>query len=304
MKGGWKMDRYYSLNRYLQDTFGEKVYKLSLRLGTTCPNRDGTLDTRGCSFCLAGSSHFSAAAEDIHGQIENAKKLVSPKTKAEKFIAYFGSFTNTYAPIGQLRSVFTQVMERGDVVALSVATRPDCLEEDVLDLLEELNKCKPVWVELGLQTANEKSAEYIRRCYKNEVYVRAVEQLRCRNIQVITHIILGLPGETVEDALRSVDLAVNAGTNGVKLQLLHILQGTDLCDDYKAGKFAALSLEEYMDWLFVCIRRLPKDVVIHRITGDAPKAHLVAPLWSADKKRVLNTINAQLEARDICQGRE
>lgn len=296
------MEHYYSLNTYLQNTFGEKVYKLSLSLGTTCPNRDGTLDTRGCSFCLAGSSHFAAGHEDIHTRIDKAKALVSQKTKAQKFIAYFGSYTNTYAPVEQLRKVFTQALDRPDIAALSIATRPDCLGPEVLELLEQLNKRKPVWVELGLQTANEETAERIHRCYKNQVYVEAVKNLRSRGIEVITHIILGLPGETVADVLNAVDLAAEAGTTGVKLQLLHVLRGTDLYEEYKSGAFQALTLEEYMDWLFACIRRLPKDIVLHRITGDAPKAHLAAPLWSADKKTVLNTINRELKARNIQQG--
>lgn len=293
---------YYSLNTYLQECFGEKVYKLSLELGTTCPNRDGTLDTRGCSFCLAGSSHFAARDGDIHTRIDKAKALVASKTKAEKFIAYFGSFTNTYAPTDYLRKVFTEVIRRPDIVALSVATRPDCLGPEVLKLLEELNREKPVWVELGLQTANEQTAEYIRRCYKNDVYLEAVGNLRRLGLQVITHIILGLPGESISDALRAVDLAVNAGTTGIKLQLLHVLSGTDMCAQYLNGEFETLTLEQYLDWLFACIQRLPPNVVIHRITGDAPKAHLVAPMWSADKKTVLNTINAELKKRNIHQG--
>lgn len=296
------MQRYYSLNDYLQNTFGEKVYKLSLELGLTCPNRDGTLDTRGCSFCLAGSSHFAAAGGDIHEKIEKAKALVADKTKAQRFIAYFGSFTNTYAPVEYLRSVFTRVVERPDIAALSVATRPDCLGQDVLELLQELNRKKPVWVELGLQTANEKTAEHIRRCYKNQVYVQAVKELRSRGIEVITHMILGLPGETVADALATVDLAVEAGTTGVKLQLLHVLQDTDLYEEYIQGQFQTLTLDAYLDWLFACIERLPRQIVIHRITGDAPKAHLIAPQWSADKKTVLNTINRELQNRNIQQG--
>lgn len=296
------MQRYYSLNTYLQNTFGEKVYKLSLELGLTCPNRDGTLDHRGCSFCLAGSSHFAAAGEDIREKIEKAKALVADKTKAQRFIAYFGSFTNTYAPVEYLRRVFTQVVDRPDIAALSVATRPDCLGQDVLELLQELNRKKPVWVELGLQTANEETAEHIRRCYKNPVYVQAVKELRSRGIEVITHMILGLPGETVADALATVDLAAKAGTTGIKLQLLHVLRGTDLCTQYLNGEFETLTLTQYLDWLFACIQRLPPNVVIHRITGDAPKAHLVAPMWSADKKTVLNTINREMNIRNIQQG--
>lgn len=295
---------YYSLNDYLQKTFGEKVYKLSVDLGLTCPNRDGSLDTRGCIFCLAGSSHFAACEGSISERIARAKALVEKKTKAERFIAYFQSFTNTYAPIEYLKSVFYEVIAREDIVALSIATRPDCLPEEVLRLLGELNAIKPVWVELGLQTSNEKSAEYIRRCYKSSVYTEAVEKLKSLGINVITHIILGLPNETLGDMLASVDFAVDAGTDGIKLQLLHILRGTDLYDDYINGKFSALTLEEYVDILCECIERLPESIVVHRITGDAPKAHLAAPLWSADKKTVLNTINREMSLRGIRQGKK
>lgn len=296
------MEHYYSLNSYLQKTFGEKVYKLSLELATTCPNRDGRLDTRGCSFCLAGSSHFATGGAEIHSQIEKAKKLVADKTKAKRFIAYFGSYTNTYGNLEHLKNVFTQVVQRPDIAALSIATRPDCLGPEVLSMLQELNAIKPVWVELGLQTANEETAKAIRRHYVNEVYVEAVGQLRSRQIEVVTHIILGLPGETLEDALGSVDLAVKAGTTGVKLQLLHVLRGTDMHKQYEAGEFAVLSLEEYIHWLFACIRRLPANIVVHRITGDAPKLHLVQPQWSADKKTVLNAINRAAAQQKLCQG--
>lgn len=294
--------RYYSLNDYLKEKFGEKVYKLSIDLGLTCPNRDGTLDTRGCIFCLGGSSHFASQAGDIHQKIENAKRLVEKKTKATKFIAYFQSYTNTYAPVEFLQEAFTQAINRPDIVALSIATRPDCLPHETLDLLEKLNKIKPVWVELGLQTANEKTAEYIRRCYKNEIYQKAVNDLTARGIEVITHLIIGLPKETKADVLNTLDFAVKCGTKGIKLQLLHVLRGTDLCADYEKGEFKTLSLEEYMDILFDCIGHLPENVVVHRITGDAPKAHLVAPTWSADKKTVINTINREMNARNIMQG--
>ena len=294
--------RYYSLNDYLKEKFGEKVYKLSIDLGLTCPNRDGTLDTRGCIFCLGGSSHFASQAGDIHQKIENAKRLVEKKTKATKFIAYFQSYTNTYAPVEFLQEAFTQAINRPDIVALSIATRPDCLPHETLDLLEKLNKIKPVWVELGLQTAKEETAEYIRRCYKNEIYEKAVNDLTARGIEVITHLIIGLPKETKADVLNTLDFAVKCGTKGIKLQLLHVLRGTDLCADYEKGEFQTLSLEEYMDILFDCIRHLPENVVVHRITGDAPKAHLVAPAWSADKKTVINTINREMNARNIMQG--
>ncbi len=304
-KGGVRMvGHYYSLNEYLLNRFGEKVYKLSLDLGLTCPNRDGTLDTRGCIFCHEGSSHFAMAGIDMNVQIERAKELVAKKTKATRFIAYFQSYTNTYAPVEYLKNVFSEVISRDDIVAISIGTRPDCLPDDILDMLSELNKIKPVWVELGLQTSNERTAEYIRRCYKNEVYEKSVFELKKRGIEVITHIILGLPFETREDMLSSVDFAVKCGTDGIKLQLLHVLRDTDLYTDYLAGKFETLTIEEYIDILFDCIRIIPENVVIHRITGDAPKKYLVSPLWSADKKTVMNRINREMEIRNVRQGVE
>lgn len=295
--------RYYSLNEYLKETFRDKVYKLALDIGCTCPNRDGTLETRGCIFCHNGSSHFAETGIDLNTQIENAKNRVKSKTKTEKFIAYFQSFTNTYGDINYLEKQFRTAIEREDIVAISIGTRPDCLPTEVLEMLENLNKIKPVWIELGLQTSNEKSAEYIRRYYPNSTYKNAVKELKNRGITVITHIIIGLPNETKEDILNTVDFAVKSGTDGVKLQLLHILKDTDLYEDYKLGKVKVLSFEEYIDILFSCIEKIPKNIVIHRITGDAPKKYLIEPKWSADKKMVLNTINKELEKRDIMQGR-
>ena len=299
-----RFDRYNSLNKYLQNTFGEKVYKISLDLGLTCPNRDGKLDTRGCIFCHNGSSHFAESGKSIAEQIENAQKRVANKTKAKKFIAYFQSYTNTYAPTEFLEKVFTEAINHPDIAAISVATRPDCLPTETLDLLERLNHIKPVWVELGLQTVNPKTVEYIRRGYENSVYFNAVKELKKRNITVITHIIIGLPNDEKSDILNTLKFAVDAGTDGVKLQLLHILLGTDLYEDYKRGQVTPLTLEEYMDILFSCIEHLPKNIVVHRITGDAPKKYLAAPLWSADKKTVLNTINREMEKRNIIQGRD
>lgn len=295
--------RYYSSNEYLKETFGDKVYKLALDIGCTCPNRDGTLETRGCIFCHNGSSHFAETGIDLNTQIENAKNRVKSKTKTEKFIAYFQSFTNTYGDINYLEKQFRTAIERDDIVALSIGTRPDCLPPEILEMLENLNKIKPVWIELGLQTSNEKSAEYIRRYYPNSTYENAVKELKNRGITVITHIIIGLPNEIKEDILNTVDFAVKSGTDGVKLQLLHILKETDLYEDYKLGKVKVLSFEEYIDILFSCIEKIPKNIVIHRITGDAPKKYLIEPQWSADKKMVLNTINKELEKRDVMQGR-
>lgn len=294
--------RYYSLNEYLKNTFGEKVYKLSLDLGLSCPNRDGSLDTRGCIFCHNGSSHFAEYGENINFQIEKAKMRIQNKTNAQKFIAYFQSFTNTYAPADYLEKIFKEAISREDIVALSIATRPDCLPTDILDLLQDLNEIKPVWVELGLQTSNEKTVEYIRRCYPNSIYENSVKELKKRGINVITHIIIGLPKETEQDVFNTVDFAIKCGTDGVKLQLLHILKDTDLYEDYKKGNVQVLSLENYIDILFGCLERIPENIVIHRITGDAPKKYLVEPQWSADKKNVLNTINRELNKRNIVQG--
>lgn len=296
--------RYYSLNEYLKSTFGEKVYKISLNGGMTCPNRDGTIDTRGCIFCSrGGSGEFAASAVlDIKNQIEQAKQRIKAKTDCRKFIAYFQPFTNTYASVEYLEKIFTQAIEGDEIVALSIATRPDCLGDDVLALLDRLNRIKPVWVELGLQTIHKQTSDYIRRGYELEVYDTAVRNLHSIGINVITHIILGLPNESKEMMLETVKY-VGERTDGVKLQLLHILKDTDLLDDYNAGKFKALTIEEYIDILCDCIEILPQNVVIHRITGDGDKKLLVAPLWSADKKNVLNSINRIFSQRNIIQGK-
>ncbi|MBO5333109.1 MAG: TIGR01212 family radical SAM protein [Clostridia bacterium] len=297
------MGRYYSLNEYLKQTFGEKVYKLALDIGCTCPNRDGTLDTRGCIFCHNGSSHFAEIGDNINTQIENAKSRVKNKSKTNEFIAYFQSFTNTYGDARYLEETFNTAIKRDDIVALSIGTRPDCLPNNILDMLEKLNKIKPVWVELGLQSTKPETVEYIRRGYDNSIYENAVKELKKRNIIVITHIIIGLPNETKTDIFNTVDYAIKCGTDGLKLQLLHILKDTDLYEDFKQGFVTPLTLDEYMDILFDCIERIPENIVIHRITGDAPKKCLVEPQWSADKKKVLNTINREMEIRNIIQGK-
>lgn len=295
---------YYSLNEYLKNTFGEKVYKISIDGGMTCPNRDGTLGNKGCIFCSSGGSGEFATSRNLSvaEQLEQAKNRIKSKTKCQKFIAYFQPFTNTYADIEYLRKIYMQAIENDEVVALSIATRPDCLGEDVLGLLKNINKIKPVWIELGLQTIHKSSADYIRRGYELDVYDRAVENLRKININVITHIILGLPYETKEMMLETVKY-VGERTDGIKLQLLHILKDTDLLEEYEKQKFQTLSLEEYIDILCDCIEVLPKNVVIHRLTGDGDKKILVAPLWSGDKKRVLNTINKAFNDRNIIQGK-
>lgn len=284
---------YYSFNRYLRERFGCKVYKISINGGFTCPNRDGTLGTRGCIFCSAGGSgDFAESPElSITQQIEKGKERVKNKIKSGKYIAYFQAFTNTYAPVETLRKKFTQAINHPDIVMLSVATRPDCLPEEVIELLKELNDIKPVCVELGLQTIHEKSAEYIRRGYKLECYDNAVKRLKAAGLEVVCHIILGLPGETKSDMLESVDYACKSGINGIKLQLLHVLKGTDLAKDYENKKFRVLTMDEYLDILKSCLDIIPKNIVIHRLTGDGAKKDLIAPLWSADKKRVLNAVS-------------
>ena len=290
---------YYSLNQYLKDTFNTKVYKISINAGFTCPNRDGTLDTRGCIFCSGvGSGDFcESSLLSITDQIEQGKKRVAAKIKDDgKYIAYFQAFTNTYAPLEKLREVFTQAINHPDIVAISVATRPDCLPENVLNLLSELNQIKPVWVELGLQTIHEKTAEYIRRCYPLSVYDKAVDELKKRNINVITHVILGLPGESEEDILRTVKYVCDKGTDGIKLQLLHVLKGTDLAKEYADGKFKCLEMDEYIELVVKCLSIIPKDIVIHRMTGDGDKKILIAPEWSGDQKRVLNALTKAIQS--------
>lgn len=288
--------KYTTLNNYLKERFGEKVYKIALNGGFTCPNRDGKIGTRGCIFCSKGGSGDFAESPDltITEQIENGKKRLEKKIKNGKYIAYFQAFTNTYAPVEKLRAIYTEAIIHPDIVALSIGTRPDCLGDDVLALLDELNKIKPIFVELGLQTINENTARYIRRGYTLEVYDKAVADLHKIGINVVTHIILGLPGESKNDMLKSVEYACKV-TDGIKLQLLHILKGTDLAKDYEQGKFEVLTLEQYTEIIKECVQIIPENVVIHRLTGDGAKKDLIAPLWSADKKTVLNTINRALK---------
>ena len=287
---------YRTLSDHYREKFGCKVYKLSIDAGFTCPNRDGTCGNRGCIFCSGrGSGEFAERGQDITVQLEQAKRRVEGKNQGGKYMAYFQAFTNTYAPVEQLRKLYTRAMEGADIVGLAIGTRPDCLGEEVIALLAELNREKPISVELGLQTTCPESARYIRRGYENDVYFDAVRRLKAAGLEVVTHIILGLPGETPETAGRTTRDAVAAGTDGVKFHLLHVMAGTDLEQDYRAGKFACLTLEEYAKWLRLCIDQLPPHIVVHRITGDGAKKDLVAPLWSGDKKRVLNYLHKALE---------
>ena len=283
---------YKSFHDHCLETFGCKVYKLSLDGGFTCPNRDGTLGTGGCIFCT-GSGEF-AAHGDIATQLWEAKARVRHKNKSGKYIAYFQAFTNTYGPLDTLRSLYEAALAPEEVVGLSVGTRPDCLPPETVALLSELNKKKPVLVELGLQTVHPETIKYIRRGYENAVYFDAVERLSREGIHVVTHVIIGLPGETPEMAVETTRAAVKAGTHGIKFHLLHVLRGTDLEKDYRAGRFRCLELEEYGEILKQCLRVLPPETVVHRITGDGAKKDLLAPLWSADKKRVLNYLKSIL----------
>jgi radical SAM protein (TIGR01212 family) len=306
----WENKRYHSLDYELKQTYGQKLYKLSLNGKMTCPNRDGTLGTRGCIFCSEGGSGEFAAAKglSVTEQIEEAKKLVNPKLKdleQAKYIAYFQAYTNTYAPLPYLRRIFTEAVAHPDIAVLSIATRPDCLSDDVLELLRELNLVKPVWVELGLQTIHEASADFIRRGYGLKVFEEKVLRLRRLKLTVIVHTILGLPKESKHDMLMTMEYISRLPIQGIKLQLLHILKGTDLGTLYEEGRFTqVLSLEDYVDLVISCLELLPGEIVIHRITGDGPKKLLLAPLWSGNKKLVLNLIHHRMKAGDSYQGKK
>ena len=298
-------NRYYSLNEYYKQKYGKKVYRLAISGGMTCPNRDGTIGERGCIFCSAGGSgeFASSAGLTVGEQLEAAKRRVRSKTRDNLYIAYFQPFTNTYAPVEKLRALYEAAIEPDDIVGLAIGTRPDCLPPEVIGLLREINRKKPVTVELGLQTIHESTAAYIRRGYPLSVYDEAVKALHQAGIEVVTHVILGLPGETEEMMLETVKY-VGRVTDGVKLQLLHVIEGTDLAADYHSGLFQTLTLEEYARILCRCIRILPDNVVIYRLTGDGDKKSLIAPQWSADKKRVLNYINKSLADNRIQQGEQ
>ncbi len=287
---------YKTLNEHYKEKFGGKVYKLAIDAGFTCPNRDGTKGFGGCIFCSAsGSGDFAEKkCGSITEQLERAKRRVKDKFSGNKFIAYFQSFTNTYAPVSVLKELYTEAISPDYIVGLSIGTRPDCLDDSKIKLLSEINKIKPVSVELGLQTVHKTTIDYIRRGYENEVYLDAVKRLRDEGIEVVTHIILGLPWESSQMMIQTTRYAVDARTDGIKFHLLHVLRGTDLEKDYNEGKFECLSLEDYGQILKECIEILPPQTVVHRITGDGAKKDLVAPLWSADKKRVLNYLKGVL----------
>ena len=286
---------YKTLSQHYREKFGCKVYKLAIDGGFTCPNRDGTLGHGGCIFCSgAGSGDFAEAGTNISAQLERAKARVAFKNPNGKYIAYFQSFTNTYGPLDKLENIYRQAMAPEDIVGLAIGTRPDCLPTETVALLEDLNRIKPVCVELGLQTIHGDTARYIRRGYETPVYFDAVKRLKEAGVEVVTHIILGLPGETEDMMLQTTQAVVDARSDGIKFQLLHVLKGTDLAKDYEAGNFSCLSLPAYAEILKKCLALVPQHVVIHRITGDGAKKDLIAPMWSADKKAVLTYLREYL----------
>ena len=311
MRTDWNGKPYYSLDYYLKETFGTKVYKLALDGGMTCPNRDGTIGSGGCIFCSEGGSGDFAAKRDIsvRAQVEHAKLRVARKMEQDgPYIAYFQSYTNTYAPLPYLESLFTEAIELPEICAVSIGTRPDCLPAETVDLLARLNQKKPVWVELGLQTIHEKTAEFIRRGYPLPVFEDTFHRLKAAGLTVIVHVILGLPGETREEMLHTIRYLANLNhggkrIDGIKLQLLHVLKGTDLNDLYLSGTFQTMELEEYLELVGDCIKLLPQDIVIHRISGDGPKSILTAPLWSGNKRLVLNSMTKYFKEQEIFQGK-
>lgn len=302
----WSDKRYYSLDSYIKETFGEKLYKISLDGGMTCPNRDGTLDTRGCIFCSAGGSGDFAGDRrlSIKEQLAQGKQLVSKKYTGSSYIAYFQAYTNTYASVSYLKKIFKEAMDDEDVKVLSIATRPDCLSPEILDLLFRLNQRKPVWVELGLQTIHETSASFIRRGYTLDVFEKAVYDLKKIGVSVIVHTILYLPHETEDMMLETISYLNRLPINGIKLQLLHILKGTDLADIYEKSPFHLPTMDEYFLLLGKLLSHLRPDIVVHRLTGDGPKSLLLAPLWTGNKRLVLNTMQKYLKDADIWQGKE
>lgn len=329
----WKDKRYHSVDSYIEETYHQKMYKLALNGGMTCPNRDGTVGTRGCIFCSKGGSGEFAASPylSITDQIDEAKTLVSAKLKKKShlsddsyelsdmstdtdsdsvfvttekpmYIAYFQAYTNTYAPVDYLRKIFYEAINNPCIAILSIATRPDCLGDDVIDLLRELNRIKPVWIELGLQTIHDSTAKFIKRGYKLNVFEKAVDKLNSIGVNIIVHMILGLPGEDESMIMESMHYLSKMPVHGIKLQLLHVLKGTLLVNYLPTLKI--LTMDEYTDLVIKCLEVLPPEMVIHRVTGDGPKGILLAPMWSRDKKTVINTINHKMKELDTWQGRK
>ena len=297
MRKEWNGKRYHSLNYFLRNKFNEKIYKISLDGGFTCPNRDGKVAKGGCTFCSARGSGDYAGSRilSINEQFADRKKMMEKKWKDGKYIAYFQAYTNTYAPVEELRQKYEEAISQENVVALSIATRPDCLDDDVVDLLEEISKKTYLWVELGLQTVNDESARNFNRGYDFEVFKEGIKKLQDRNIEVVVHTIFGLPGETKEDMLKTVDYVAHSGAQGIKFHLLHLMKGTQMVKQYESGELQLLSQEDYIDLICKGIAMLPQEMVVHRLTGDAPRESLIGPMWSLKKWEVLNSIDKALE---------
>lgn len=301
----WDGKRYHTLNHFLRDKFGGKVFKISLDAGFTCPNRDGKVSTGGCIFCSPrGSGDFAGTARDLVEQFNEVKRMMNRKWKEGRYIAYFQAYTNTYADVKTLRERYYSILDMEDVVGIAIATRPDCLPADVLELLEEINSRTYLWVELGLQTMHKNTADLINRGYGLDTYIAAVKELKNRNIEVVTHAILGLPGEDKQKMLQTVDFIANTGTQGVKLHLLHLLKDTRLVEMYESGKLQLMSLDDYVELIVDCIERIPESMVIHRITGDGPRDTLIGPKWSLKKFEVINAIEHLMMDRDTWQGKK
>lgn len=305
----WNDKPYYTLDTYCKQTFGEKLYKIAIDGGMTCPNRDGRIDTRGCIFCSAGGSGEFAAPpfHNCKDQITYGLSLMQGKKTGNRYIAYFQSYTNTYAPVDRLRTLYTEALEMDEIAGISIATRPDCLPDEVLALLSDLKNSYPskfIWVELGLQTMHDSTAVYIRRGYSLSVFEEAMQRLQAIAIPVIVHVILGLPHETREMILQTISYLNTCNPFGIKLQLLHVLKGTDLAYDYEQGIFDVYSLEEYLDTLEACITHLSPEIILHRVTGDGPKELLIAPTWSLHKRHVLNTLHKEMKQKNIWQGKD
>ena len=306
MSKEWNGKRYHSLNYFLRNKFNEKIYKISLDGGFTCPNRDGRVAKGGCTFCSARGSGDYAGSRilSITEQFEDRKKMMEKKWKDGKYIAYFQAYTNTYAPVEELKRKYEEALAQENVVALSIATRPDCLDDDVLDFLEELNKKTYLWVELGLQTINDETANNFNRGYDFEVFDRSIKKLQERGIEVVVHTIFGLPGESKEDMLKTINYVAHSGAQGIKFHLLHLMKNTKMAEQYEREEFELLSKEDYIDLICKGGAMIPEEMVVHRLTGDAPRNLLIGPMWSLKKWEILNAIDKALEENDIYQGKD